>query len=344
MLRKKLLLSQNRFHKIYQERIVSANGRQEAMKKDLADFDKGIELLMQGRSYRTGKNEMKRFLTVYGWIVQRNLPQSFLAYVWRKNINTHLLAKSPNFAYIVGVYQARIRAIHPQHIRIRTGDSSLEHEVETCFRALHMVPSKKKIVFKKIKHSHVLCYNSVLLMSYISEITENNTRIPHAFFIPNLMHAYLSGFCDAHSSPTYYKSKPKCSSIIRKYPRIVITKQGNVPLLSAVNSALNFLGIASVYNLQSNPSQIYILALESIKKFIDAGIYRSHEKMGKLKELYDYWKDTNEFDYAGAFQKQKNKILLKRLQEKKTEFDEAEPTDEDSDEEIPCFDEEEIED
>ena len=381
MLRQKLLSSQERFHKIYQERIASADGRKEAMEKDLADFDKGIELLLQGRNRNACRNEMERFLTVYGWIAQRNLPQSFLDHVWCKNINTRLLAKSPNFAYIMGFYQARLRIIHPHHIRIRTCDSSLEYEVEKCFNALHMAPSNKTIVFKKIKipiaptgrgifnvaktlernietlnpivasdgylqqikHSHVLCYSSVMLMSYISEITENNSRIPHSFFIPNLMKAYLSGFCDAHSSPTYYKSKPKCSSIIRKYPRVVITKQGNVPLLSAVNSALNFLGIASVYNTQRNPDQIYILALESIKKFIDLGIYRSREKLGKLKELYDCWKDTNELDRHGAYQKLKDEIRMQRDENRpdmslekidenaseETEFGESEPTDED---------------
>ena len=152
MLRKRLLLSQNKFHKIYQERIVSADGRQEAMEKDLADFDKGIELLLQGQSYEACRKMMPRFLTVYGWIVQNNLPLSFRDYnttTGFKKINVHLLSESPSFACLVGVYQKKVKVIHPQTLAIETSDFSLEQEVEKCFHALHMVPRKKKIVYKE---------------------------------------------------------------------------------------------------------------------------------------------------------------------------------------------------
>ena len=176
-------------------------------------------------------------------------------------------------------------------------------------------------------------------MSYISEITENNARIPHEFYIPVIMNSYLSGF-SAQASISYTKDIFKCSSIPRISPKIVIRKQGNISLMSAVNSALNLLGVASVYNKLTDPGCIYIYALESIKKFIDLGLCRSSEKMGRLKELYDYWKDTKELDDYGAYQKLKDKIRLQRDENKPgayvekagedepEEVDEAEPTDE----------------
>lgn len=355
--RKLLLARKANFHKVYLKSIASADGRKEAMGKDLADFDKGIELLLNGKNYRTCTQEMPRFSTVYDWILQRNLPWSFRdrnVEVEFKKINTDRLSESSNFAYLLGVYQAKVASINPDRLTITTNEPSLAREVENCFNALHMKPSRKLVDFSNSGHAERIYYDSSRLMSYISEITENNTRIPHSFFLPNLMIAYLSGFFDARASPHHSESKSKCSSIIRKYPRIVITKKGNVPLLSAVDSALNFIGIASNYDSQKNPSQIYINELKSIKKVIDLGLFRSCEQMDKLKELYDYWKDTNELDRNGKYQVQKNKIVLERLKNDagkknliKTKYDkELVRIDKeliDFDEKITCSDDEIIE-
>jgi len=313
-----LLESKARFHKIYQERIASADGRQEAMENDLADFDKGIELLLQGQCHRVCKNEVQRFATVYGWIFQKSLPLSFRDYYTTtglKKINRRSLLESPSFAYLVGAYQAKTKDIHPQTLTIGTGDSSLEHEVEKCFHRLHMIPGKKEIFYKGSKSNQRIYYCSSDFMSCISEITENNTIVPHSFFIPNLMNAHLSGFSDARAVPSHAQVKSRCSSIVRKYPIIIIIKKGNVPLLSAVNSAFHFLGVASVYDPHKNSGRICIAETKSIKKFIDLGLFRSRKKMGRIRELYDYWRDTNEIDRNGAYDKLKKQVLLERVQE-----------------------------
>lgn len=314
MLKEKLLRRQKRFHEEYQKSIVSANGREEVITRDLADFDRGIELILRGVTYRECEKLMPRFSSVYNWILHPIFPRSFRDPAKsRKKINISLLEDSPNFAYLVGMYQAKVRVVCPRNFVIETDDPSLEHEVERCFCALHMRPANKKIVYKHNPPNQRIYYCSVALMSYISEITGNNSRIPHAFFVPNLMNAYLSGFCDAQARPgCAIKATSKHASILRKYPRIAITKKGNVPLMSAVNSALDFLGIASVYNPQSDPDTIYINSLKSAKRFIDLGLFRSRKKMRKLSNTYDEWKEVSELDYHGAYQKLKDQIILER--------------------------------
>ncbi len=322
-----------KFHEEYQQRLASANGRQEAMARDLADFDNGINLLLHGATYRACQKEMPNFATVYKWILHTSLPLSFYESVTlRKNIDIPFLEESPEFAYLVGVYQATVRVIHPRRYTIETADSSLEHEVERCFRALHMPVQNKKIVYDKNTPRQrtlrriYLC--SVSLMEYILRITENNSRIPHTFYIPKLMKAYLSGFCDKGVSPSYSTAKSKCSSIIRKYPRIGIVKTGSVPLLSAINYALRFLGISSFYNPQRSPRRIYINSLGSIKKFIGLRLFRSSEKVERLKGLYNQWKETNAFDRYGAYGKAKEQIRLERLANR-SEYVEPAPEEDD---------------
>lgn len=313
--RKILFARKAKFHNIYLKNVASANGRKEAMEKDLADFDKGIELLLDGKNYRTCTQEMPRFPTVYGWIVQKNLPWSFRdrnVGVEFKKINTDRLSESSNFAYLLGVYQAKVTSINPDRLTITTNEPSLAREVEKCFNDLHMKPSRKPVAFSNSKCAKRMYYDSSRLMAYISEITEGNTRIPRIFFLPDLMTSYLSGFFDARATPCYSAVKVKCSDITRNYPRITITKKDNISLLSTINSSLIFLGINSKYNQYNNPGQITIDALDSIRKCIDLNLFRCAKKVRRINELYDYWKETKELDNYGAYRKLKDEILLQR--------------------------------
>ena len=325
-----LLKSQSKFHKIYHERINSADERQEAMKNDLADFDRGIELLLQGRCHRVCKGEIGRFATVYNWIFQKSLPLSFRDYystTCLKEINRSSLLESSSFAYLVGAYQAKTVAIHPQTFTIGTSDSSLEQKVKKCFHGLHMMPKRREHFYGKNKSNLQVNYCSSEFMSFISEITENNTIVPHSFFIPDIMCSYLSAFSDARASPLYSKVRAKCSNLVRKYPIIVIIKKENVPLLSAVNSAFHFLDIASVYNPEKNSKRVYIAEIKSIKKFIDLGLFRSSKKMGRLSELYNHWRDINKFDYRGALEKAKKQIISERMPDEEGFVDDVQDED-----------------
>jgi len=314
MLQEELLCRKKQFHEIYDARLASANGKKEAMARDLADFDKGIELLLQGVSYREGPQEMERFSTVYGWITGRNLPQSFRDFAEQfKKISTSQLSDSLDFVYLVSVYQAKVRDIALNRYNVVTGDVPLARRVEHCFKSLYLQPSVKDISFSNnSRHATRVYFNSTKFMSCISEITKNNTCIPGQFYIPASMLMYLSAFFDVRAVPFYSSRRIKSSSILRHYPKIVITKTGRPSLLSSVNASLHVLGINSNYDSQSRPGQIQIDELASIKKFIDLGLFRSSEKMARLKEAYAYWEKTKELDYNGAYNKLKEQILLER--------------------------------
>lgn len=307
--RKTLLRRQEKFHELYQKRLASANGMEEAMARDLAQYDEGIELLLQGVSSRACLKLLPHFTTTYSWIRQATIPRSFKDYfALRKKVNLASLEASPSFAYIVGAYQAKVDKIHSTILTIE-GSYSLEHEVEKCFRSLNMASNRSKIAHKSGRPNDRIRYYSLNLMSRISKITENNSRIPQLFFIPEMLIAYISGFFDARASPSFSGVRCEGSSIVRKYPRITISKYGNVPLMSSVNSVLHFLGIASIYDSQNDPRHIYINALGSVKKVIDLGLFRCPEKRQKLIDLYTYWTETKELDYRCAYQRQKEMII-----------------------------------
>lgn len=319
-----------KFHEEYQKRLASANGRQEAMARDLADYDKGIELLVNGVSYRACQKMMPHFMTVYGWILQRNFPSSFADHtVPRKQIDMSLLENSLDFVYLVGAYQAKVQDISLQCYTIATGDMPLAGRVENCFKALHFKPGVTDYFFASRTPAKRVYFNSTKFMSCILEITKNNTCIPRQFYIPTSKVVYLSAFFDVRAVPVYSSKRIKSSSIVRHYPKIVITKIGRPSLLSSVNASLHVLGINSNYDSQSRPGRIQIDELASIKKFIDLGLFRSREKMARLKELYGDWKKTKEFDYNGAYNKLKKKILLER-ESKMAKY--VEPTSEEDDE------------
>jgi len=311
-----LLSRQKNFHEIYQERLASANGKAEAMALDLADFDKGIELLLQGLCHRECKMVIPRFTTVYGWIVNCGIPSSFRNYSTStslKKVDPSLFEDLPNFAYFVGACQAKTKNIPSNTWSIPKRDFLLEKEVSRCFNSLHIGNRKERADNNDGGQKPRVYYCSSGLMSYISEITERNSCVPHLFFTQEMMIPYISGFFDARAVLLYSRNKVQCSDIVRKYPLVRIIKKGNVPLMRAVNSAIHFIGVDSVYTPEKNPNRIHIAKLESIKKVIDLSLFRNSGKMERLTDLYTEWDEIKELDYRGAFNRLKEKVLLERL-------------------------------
>lgn len=312
MNKQELLGRQKEVHRIFRERS-NLNGNHVQMKKDLQRFDKGVFLLLNGRTYRECCEAMEGFSTVYGWIKSRILPISFRQSATRtKEINPARLRKRQQFAYLLGVYQSKVEDIHKYRLTIATSDSELEKTIKQSMNALRLQHTQKTVHYAG-RSTERFYHDSKSLMSIINEITENNTSIPPEFIHDQkLMISYLQGFFDSRATPSYAPRKIQSSEIKRMQPRITITKAGNESLLSAINTALHLLGINSRYNPRQNPGLIVINEAESIKKVIDYKLFRNKEKMQTLKEAYNYWKETKQYDSNGKFQKLKEKVRKER--------------------------------
>jgi len=316
MNRQEILERKNEVHRIFRERS-ALNGNHAQMKKDLQRFDSGVYLLLNGVTYRDCCEIIDCFSTVYNWIKHKTLPLSFRQSATRtKEINPARIRQKQNFAYLLGVYQSKVNEIDKNRLTIHTKDSELERTVNQSLTALKLKYSQTTVYYADRSAEKIYC-DSKNLMSMIREVTEDNTSIPKEFMQDQkLMITYLQGFFDSRATPSYAPRAIQNSKIRRIYPRITITKSGNISLLSAVNTALHLLGINSKYNPKQNPNNIVINDMESIKKTIDYKLFRSQKKMQELKETYRYWEETKEHDYNGKFQKLKDRIRKERKTKK----------------------------
>ncbi|MBW3004635.1 hypothetical protein KY310_02290 [Candidatus Woesearchaeota archaeon] len=290
MNRQELLARKREVHNIFKNRsLLNSNPAQ--MQEDLQRFDKGLCLLLKGGTYRECCAMMEGFSTVYGWIKRGILPLSFRQSATRtKEIHPARLRNRKQFAYLLGVYQSKVEEIHPERLTISTRDQGLEKTVKQSLNSLRLKYSQATVSYAN-RRAERIYYDSKSLMSLISESTEDNTSIPKEFMQDqNLLISYLRGFFDSRATPSYMPRTTQKSRILRVQPRVVITKSGNTPLLSAINTALHLLGINSRYNARKTPDQIVIHEIESIKRLLDYPLFRNREKMQELKETYSHWK------------------------------------------------------
>jgi len=307
-----LLARQSEMHRIFEERSV-LNRNHTQTEEDLRRFDHGIELLLQGKTYRACQESVRNFSTVYGWIKRGNLPMSFRDSATRtKKIKTGKFLKKKQFAYLLGVYQSKVHEINPERLSICTSNPDLEKTVKQSFNTLRIKHTQTTVKYTDRTAKKIYC-DSKSLMSFIKEVTEDNTGIPKEFLQDHkMLISYLQGFFDSRAVPSYAPSNIQNSQIKRMHPRITITKSGNTSLLSAVNTALHSLGINSRYNQRKNPDHVVINELESIKKVIDYKLFRNRENIRALKETCTYWKETKKYDNNGKFQRQKDKVRKER--------------------------------
>lgn len=309
----RLLLRKEEFNKTYLDRTASAKNNQEAMQKDLELFNKGIDLLLQGKTYRQCKQEMPRFSTVYSWIYRNNLPMSFRESFATntRHIDLSKLLENYMFPYFIGAYQAKTDKIPTNRLSITTNDTYLEKEIEKSLRSLRIKYTNTTIAFNERKSARIYI-DSKELLSHIFILTENNTAIPKEFLVEaGALETYLTGFFDARAVPSYSASQIQDSRIIKLNPRIIITKKGHVSLLSAINTALHYLEIDSCYNPSTNPRVLSINEKNSIEKIITLKLFTNKEKIQKLKDICNYWKEKKDPIPSLSFKKQK--IQLKKI-------------------------------
>ncbi|MBD3304296.1 hypothetical protein GF343_04055 [Candidatus Woesearchaeota archaeon] len=289
MNRQELLERKEEVHKTFKKRSLLSNNSA-LMQKDLQRFDKGIFLLLQGKTYRECCELMDCFSTVYGWIKRGITPLSFRQSATRTKEIPARLKQRLQFAYLLGVYQSKVEEIHPERFTIATNDKGLEKTVKQSLNALKLKYSQATVHYASRSAERVY-YDSKNLMSLIKEATEDNTSIPKEFMQQqNLLIKYLQGFFDSRATPSYIPRTTQKSRILRVQPRITITKSGNECLLSAVNTALHMLGINSRYNPRNTPDQIAINEIKSIEKVMEYKLFRNRKKMQELKETYARWK------------------------------------------------------
>lgn len=316
MNRQEILDRQREVHRIFKERS-NLNGNHVQMEQDLQTFDQCVTLLLEGRTHRECAERIDRFSTAYRWIKSGVLPLSFRqSATTTKETNPARLRKRQQFAYILGVYQSKVGEIHNERLTIVTKDSHLETTVKQSLNVLRLKYAQATVHYAN-RSAERIYYDSKNLMSIINETTENNTSIPQEFMQDQqLLIKYLQGFFDSRATPSHAPKEIQKSDIRRIYPRITITKSGNESLLSAINTALHLLGINSRYNPRQTPGFIVINAAESVKKAIDYRLFSNKEKIQTLKEAYQYWKETKQYDANGKFHKIKSRIREERRNKK----------------------------
>lgn len=288
MNRQELLERKKEVHSIFKKRTLLHNNSAK-MAEDLQKFDKGIYLLLNGRTYRECCGELDRFSTVYGWIKRGLLPLSFRQSATRTKEIPARLKKRQQFAYLLGIYQSKVEEIHPERFSITTRDKGLEKTIKQSLNALNLKYSRATVKYAG-RSAERIYYDSKSLMSLISDATEENTSMPKEFMQDQkLLIKYLQGFFDSRATPSYMPRTTQKSRILRIQPRIAITKSGNTALLSAINTALHSLGINSRYNARKTPDQIAIYEIESTKRFLDYPLFRNRKKLQELKETYSHW-------------------------------------------------------
>ena len=77
MNRQELLERKKEVHSIFKKRILLHNNSAK-MEEDLQRFNKGVSLLLNGRTYRECCDILDGFSTVYGWIKRGIMPLSFM--------------------------------------------------------------------------------------------------------------------------------------------------------------------------------------------------------------------------------------------------------------------------
>ena len=310
---KKLLERREEINKIYNERITPANNKQKAMQEDIELFNKGTDLLLQGKTYRQCQKEIPRFATAYDWICRNTLPMSFRESFATntRQISREKLLENPRFPYFIGAYQAKTDKIPTNRLSITTLDKCLEKEIQKSLKSLRLKFNKTIIRCNEQKAARIYM-DSKELLSYIHDLTENNTAIPSNFLVEaGALETYITGFFDARAVPSYSPSRIQGSRIIKLNPRIIITKKGHVSLLSAINTALHSMDINSCYNPSINPRVLSINERNSIEKIITLKLFTNNEKMQKLKDICNYRKETKNYLQHMSFKEQET--LLKKI-------------------------------
>ena len=182
-------------------------------------------------------------------------------------------------SYVIGVYQSKVRNMNPDALMIT---SQNRYVVDVCKEILEKEFNRK--IYQKItsypkgsivKYKQRLVFWNKKLMTYLREITDNNTKVPS-----NADEDYIRGWMDSRAIVTFSPHHINCLDWETKYPRVVIHKNNQILL----QSLKRFLRRYSFYPT-INKDRLVLSKNKDIQKLIKKGLITDKDKLEKLVEL-----------------------------------------------------------
>ena len=241
---------------------------------------------------------------VSDWL-SRDFPLSFrITYSRRKKIDIKKLESSPDFFYLLGAYQPRVKKINPKCIRIESKDSWLEEKIYDCLISIFGETVKSKETF----------YESRTLMEHITEETDDNTSLPHGLQgIIKRESAYLNGLFDSRACVSSYNYKVPNWCLERKRP-IVFIHVTNDSLIEKIRALLLWHGMRSSY-ITDNRDGKRCIAINEFNSLKNCLKYFSKDsaKKEKLSELIEHVKEHKLNDLRGRYSRMCRKLKQEKM-------------------------------
>jgi uncharacterized protein YdcH (DUF465 family) len=306
-----LELKLKKAHEMYEARLADSPHLKEKIERDYERLVHVIEAVKSGEGGAGVARDLgvqKR--TVYFW-----LNSGFPYYLTNRRCNarridTEQLVKSGDFAYVLGVYQAKAKRVNRYEIAVKLREEGTAKKLTDVIESVFGRANKWRE-----DGMHCIGYSSSRLMEFIKKSTENNSKVPD-YIKENrrLAVEYLRGFFDSRGNVSYHTRRIKNSGFPRRSVEVNIIK-ANYALLSEVKGLLNSLGIeCSLYE-----DSLVVRKRRAVRQFLKLRLV-SGERYKKLKRMYTDLCDLMRFDKGGELGKvikqvdmEKERIKQERL-------------------------------
>ncbi|MBW2993222.1 hypothetical protein KY317_01455 [Candidatus Woesearchaeota archaeon] len=201
---------------------------------------------------------------------------------------------SPDFCYILGIYQAYLKKDDGEReALIRTSNREFAGNLASLVRGLF---GQADLIKKNKKVSVAISHNSTDLMGFLKSITRNNTIIPEEVICTQEnIESYLKGFFNGnfymtHSRssdrPKVYEKTGRRPDPVEKLPGVVIKRTSESCLLPKIKYLMDRIEVPCLLEgVYRNTVRLVIHKPESIKRFIKLELL-SGTKQEELEELY----------------------------------------------------------